>query len=91
MGLEFSLSRFCHSSFQVLLDGFHSHRGHSVRLENLRSCGKAVGGSDLCHSERSEKDERKGQDNTMLHSGKELRVFAVKPEDLKVFCHEAKR
>lgn len=41
---------------------------------------------------RDQKKTRgKARMNTMLRSGKELRVFAVKPEDLKVFCQEAKR
>jgi len=37
------------------------------------------------------KTRGKARMNTMLRSGKELRVFAVKPEDLKTFCQEAKR
>lgn len=41
---------------------------------------------------RDQKKTRgKARMNTMLRSGKELRVFAVKPEDLKTFCQEAKR
>lgn len=36
---------------------------------------------------RDQKKTRgKARMSTMLRSGKELRVFAVKPEDLKTFC-----
>lgn len=41
---------------------------------------------------RDQKKTRgKARMNTMLRSGKEVRFFAMKPEDLKVFCQEAER